>query len=176
MKKVVVIGPECSGKSTLSAELAEHYETHYVPEYARYYIDNLKRPYKRHDLLQIALGQLEWEEDYISNASELLICDTDLRVIKIWEEYKYGECHPEILEHINTRKYDLYLFTNVDIPWENDPQREHEEQREFFYNLYEKELQQQSIPIVDISGSAEQRKRKAISAIDSLLTNGHRKS
>lgn len=173
MKKVVVIGPECSGKSTLAAALAEHYETRWVPEYARHYIDNLEKPYSRKDLLNIAHGQLKWEDDLIPKSDDLLICDTDLRVIKIWEEYKYGSCHDKILEWISNREYDLYLFTNIDIPWEDDPQREHASLRVFFHELYRKELNRQNIPVVEISGPFDERKKKSIEAIDLLLDNSN---
>lgn len=171
MKKVVVIGPECTGKSTLAKALADHYQTHWVPEYARHYINNLAEPYSRKDLLTIANGQIQWEDEYIPKTQELLICDTDLRVIKIWEEYRYGSCHDKILEWIDKREYDLYLFTDIDIPWEEDSQREHEYLREFFYDLYKKELSEQDIPVVEISGSFNERKLKAIRAIDLLLQN-----
>ena len=169
MKKIVLIGPECTGKSTLAESLARHYEAPWVPEYAREYINKLDRPYKAEDLLEIAKGQLQSEDEYAKEAKELLICDTDLRVIKIWEEYKYGQCSSEILDEIKSRKYDLYLFTNIDIPWEPDPLRENENSRDFLYGLYQKELSEQEVPVVEIKGSFYERKRKATEAIDNLL-------
>lgn len=175
MKKIVVIGPECTGKSTLAKELADYYNTQWVPEYARDYIDNLQRPYSRNDLLTIAKGQLQWEDDFVKKAHNLLICDTDLRVIKIWEEHKYGNCNPEILSLIESRNYDLYIFTDIDIPWESDPQREHESLRSFFYDLYEKELQNQQTPVIKVSGSVDQRKKESITHIDRLLKSSTRK-
>lgn len=176
MKKVVVIGPECTGKSTLAEELAAYYETNWVPEYARFYMDNLEEPYSRKDLVKIAEGQIEWEDDFISKTSDLLIIDTDLRVIKIWEEHRYGSCNPKILEWIAEREYDLYLFTDIDIPWKEDPQREHKSRRRFFHDWYRQELDTQETPVVEISGTTEERKSQAIKAIDSLLATINRKA
>src|SRR5690606_11190275 len=90
LKKVVVIGPECTGKSELSAFLADTFHTRWVAEYAREYIDELERPYVASDLVEIARGQIEREDQQAKMASRVLICDTDLYVIKIWSMFKYG--------------------------------------------------------------------------------------
>src|SRR5262245_25992285 len=116
IRKVAVIGPECTGKSDLSAFLAQHFKTAWVPEYARGYLDNLTRPYAQHDLLTIAHGQLRIEDEFRRDANKVLICDTNLYVIKVWSEFKFGNVDNEILREINERKYDLYLLTYVDIP------------------------------------------------------------
>ena len=170
VKKVVVLGPECTGKSELSAFLAEHFKTGWVPEYARGYIDNLVRPYQESDLLTIAHGQLRLEDEWPRNSSEVLICDTNLYVIKIWSEFKYGHCGKEILEQIRTRKYDLYLLTYVDIPWQDDPQREHPDKREELYQIYLNEMKSQATPFVEIRGEREQRRQTAVNAIEKLLS------
>lgn len=172
VKKVVVIGPECTGKSTLSAKLAEHYDTCWVKEYAREYIDELNRPYVAGDLLSIAQGQLASEDKQILKAKELLICDTDLIVIKIWSEFKYGFCHQDILDEIKTRKYDLHLLTDVDIAWEDDPQRENPDRRSYFYNLFKSTLQDLNLPFVEIKGEWPERKKTAINAINQVLKPG----
>lgn len=169
LKKIVVIGPESTGKSSLSSALASHYNTQWVPEYARKYIDQLKRPYEESDLLEIARGQILIEEEKASISKNVLICDTDLIVIKIWYEYKYGYCPKEILSEIAQRKYDLYLLTYIDIPWENDPQREYPHLREYFFNLFKNELEQYNLPFVEISGEFEERKRLAVDAIERIL-------
>ena len=96
-----------------------------VEEYARAYLSHLQRPYGPEDLLLIARGQVSSEEALVSKANKVLICDTDLYVIKVWSHFKYGYCHPEILETIASRKYDLYLLSYIDGPWQFDPQREH---------------------------------------------------
>ena len=167
IKKIVVIGPESTGKSTLSAALAAALHTVWVPEYARAYLENLGRPYEEHDLLTMAQGQLHSEDDLIKQANNYLICDTDLNVIKVWSENTYGHCNREILEQIAQRKYDLYLLTNIDIPWEDDPLREHSspELRNYFYNQYKDIVMNSGVPWIDISGDHEERVRSAVAAI-----------
>jgi NadR type nicotinamide-nucleotide adenylyltransferase len=167
--KVAIIGPECTGKSALSNYLADYFKTAWVPEYARQFIGNLTRPYTEDDLLPIAHGQLRLEDEWTRDANGVLICDTNLYVIKIWSEFKYGHCHPEILHTIGTRHYDLYLLTYVDLPWEEDPQREHPQQREELYKLYLQEMQQQSVPFVEIRGEREQRQQLAREAVEKML-------
>ena len=170
MFKIVVLGPESTGKSTLSQKLAAHYNTVWTPEYAREYIENLSRPYEQHDLLAIARGQLQLEDEKAQQASNLLICDTDLYVIKVWNEHKYGQCDPQILEQIASRRYDLYLLTYIDIPWENDPQREYPapQMREYFYRIYRDIVMNSGVPWADIRGSYAEREAKAIAAVDAL--------
>ena len=169
IKKIAIVGPECTGKSDLAQFLATHYNTSWVPEYARNYIDNLVRPYNVDDLTVIAHGQMRLEEEYVRDANGILFCDTTLLVIKIWSEFKYGNCDPFIIETIKDRKYDLYLLTYVDIPWQEDPLREHPDKREELYEIYLNELKNLSTPFVEIRGDRSQRKKTAIEAIDRLL-------
>jgi len=169
VKKVAVIGPECTGKSDLSKFLAYHYNTEWVPEYARGYLENLVRPYEQHDLLTIANGQMRLEDKYEKDCKNLMICDTNLYVIKVWSEFKFGNCPPEILNHISKRKYDLYLLTYIDLPWVADPQREHPHKREELYKIYLKEMKAQRVPCVEIKGQGDQRRQMAVDAIEKLL-------
>lgn len=171
LKKIAVIGPESTGKSTLSEQLARHYGTSWVPEYARGYIANLNRPYEESDLLEIAHGQLQSEQTLAGTASHgLLFCDTDLYVIKVWSEHKYNTCHPWILQQIARRKYDLYLLTNIDLPWQSDPQREHPEpqMRNYFYKIYHDIVVHSGVPWAVISGHYGERWNKALAAVESL--------
>jgi NadR type nicotinamide-nucleotide adenylyltransferase len=167
-KRVAIIGPECTGKSELSKFLAEHFNTGWVPEYARAYIDNLRRPYNQDDLLKIAHGQIRLEDEFMLDANTFLFCDTNLYVIKVWSMFKYGTCNKEILDEIAKRKYDLYLLTYVDLAWEEDPLREHPTKREELYNIYLQEMKNQSVPFVEIKGEREQRRATAIEAIEKL--------
>ena len=169
-KKVAVIGPECTGKSELSQYLADHFKTEWVPEYARAYLGNLRRPYNQDDLLTISHGQLRLEDEYSIDAKDFLVCDTNLYVIKVWSIFNYGNCHDEILKQIASRKYDLYLLTYVDVPWQEDPQREHPAKREELYQIYLNEMKNQPVPFVEIKGEREQRKAAAISAIEKMLS------
>jgi NadR type nicotinamide-nucleotide adenylyltransferase len=169
IKKVVVIGPECTGKSALSEFLAVHFKTEWVPEYARGYLDNLVRPYSQHDLTTIAHGQIQLEDKSMLHSNRVMFCDTNLYVIKVWSEFKYGNCDPEILNLISERKYDLYLLTYIDIPWETDPLREHPDKRQQLYEIYLSEMKNQSVPFVEIKGGRSTRQQSAIDAVNNLL-------
>ena len=169
LKKVVIVGPECTGKSALCDYLAEEFDTAWVREYAREYIENLDRPYAQEDLVRIAEGQLAQEDAMVSKAKRVLICDTNLYVIKIWSIFKYGYCDPQILESISSRKYDLYLLTYIDIPWVADPQREHPDHRDQLYALYLREMKNQPVPFVEIKGTREQRQSRARESVMRLL-------
>lgn len=169
VKKVAIVGPECTGKSTLAEFLASHYHTAFVPEYARGYIDNLVRPYEKEDLTTIAHGQLRLEEVWGTDAERVLVCDTDLLVIKIWSDVKFGTCAPEIADAFQENVADLYLLTYIDVPWEDDPQREDPDRREELYDIYLKEVSNLNAPFVEVKGDFEHRKQTAIEAIDRLL-------
>jgi NadR type nicotinamide-nucleotide adenylyltransferase len=167
--KIAITGPESTGKSILAEQLAEHYHTVWVPEYAREYINNLDRLYKQEDILEIAKGQIRSETEICRQASELLICDTELIVIKIWSEVKYGECDQWILNKLDNQKYNLYLLCDIDIPWSDDPQREHPHMREYLFNLYRQELLARELSFRIISGLGNRRLDNAIRIIDSLI-------
>jgi NadR type nicotinamide-nucleotide adenylyltransferase len=157
IKNIVLTGPESSGKTTLARRLAELHGTAWVPEYAREYLENLGRPYEESDLLEIARGQLEREERAKAKAEKFLFCDTGMLVLKVWSEVKYGNCHPWILEQLQSGRYDFFLLCAPDIPWEPDPLRENPDGRHFLYGIYKKELKRLSLPFVEVSGDVEER-------------------
>jgi NadR type nicotinamide-nucleotide adenylyltransferase len=167
LKKVVIIGPESTGKSTLAQELADHFGCLWVPEFAREYLEKLNRSYTFDDLFKIAKGQIDLENELSQGSKELLVCDTDLNVIKIWSKHKYGKVHPWIEDQIKMRKYDLYLLTDIDIPWQDDPQREHPDpaMRLYFFNLYRRILEGSGLPFCIISGNEIDRKKTAIEIV-----------
>jgi NadR type nicotinamide-nucleotide adenylyltransferase len=179
MKKIVVIGPESTGKSTLSEQLANHYTTDWVPEYARAYLLQHGMKYTYDDLLTIAKGQIALEEKHIAAAAHSpfttdhspLFIDTNMYVMKVWCEFVYGKCHPWILDQIAERKYDLYLLCNVDLPWIKDELREYPDLliRQQLYNIYKDILIDQPVPWIDISGNYDERLQKAVKAVDELL-------
>jgi NadR type nicotinamide-nucleotide adenylyltransferase len=171
VKRIAIVGPECTGKTVLSKALAARYQTVWVPEFARMYIDRLNRPYNQSDLLTIAHGQLESEKQLATQANRLLVCDTNLIVIKVWSEFKYGTCDMQILNLLAAQYYDYYFLTDVDVPWEDDPQREHPDKREYFFNVYRNELMQLRVPFITISGNLQQRLQQATSVIDLLLSD-----
>ncbi len=168
IKKVVIIGGESTGKSTLSEQLAAHYQTVWVPEYARKYLENLGRDYEKDDLLEIAKGQLNAECELESLAHQFLFCDTDLLVIKVWSEHRYHFCDAFILEQIEHQKYDAYIITSPDMPWVYDKLREHpsEEMRVYFFEKYIQLVQGQNVPFIVVSGNERERLNTAIAFLE----------
>ena len=164
--RIAITGPESTGKSMLTAQLAKHYKAVMVAEYAREYLEKLGRSYEYHDILKIAKGQLSIEKAVLKSTEKFLFTDTEAIVTKIWCNVKYGRCHPWILEQIQDHPYDLYLLCNVDLPWEDDPLREHPDKRIVLFNLYQEELVQRKLQFSIISGSGDNRLQEAIKVID----------
>jgi NadR type nicotinamide-nucleotide adenylyltransferase len=169
LKRIAIVGPECTGKTSLAKRLSQDFHTAWVPEYARDFLKQLDRPYTQADLLTIAEGQLALEDEIASTANNILVCDTNLYVIKIWSEFKYGTCDPRILNAIATRHYDYYLLTNIDLPWEADPQREHPHEREALFNIYHQELASQPVPYSIINFEGEERFQLAKEIVKKVL-------
>lgn len=173
-KKIVIIGPESTGKSTLCTQLAEHYNSSWCPEYAREYLLKNGTNYSFDDLLTIAKGQLSLEDEYSKKMEEPyppLFIDTDMYVMKVWCEFVFGKCHRFILNQIIERTYDLYLLCNTDLPWEEDELREYPdlESRQQLYKIYKDILINQQTPWVEIKGNYKERLDIAITAVDGLL-------
>ena len=166
--KIVVTGPESSGKSSLATWLAQQFNFPVVPEFSREYLNSLGRTYEHHDLDEIAEGQIKNENKAQKRAS-IIICDTSLEVIKIWSMYKYNTCSSFILEHYQNRPADLYLLMAPDIPWTPDPLRENPDDREQLFKLFQQELKTGSAKVVEIFGTFPERKEKASQAIKQLL-------
>jgi len=169
IRRIAIVGPESTGKSTLAEQLAKHYNTVFIPEYAREYIAKLNRPYTLEDIIIISKTQVELEEVMAAKANKILICDTNLLVTKIWAEHKYKQCPQWILDNLKQRHYDVYLLCNIDIPWQADPQREHPHLREELFSIYKNELDKQSTPYAIISGLNEARLKNAVEAIGTLI-------
>jgi len=180
LKKIVAIGPESTGKSNLCAQLAVHYKSKWVKEYAREYLLTNGTNYKYEDLLKIAEGQIK-EEETISRELlssplttthlPLLFIDTDLTVIKVWSEFVFNKCENSILSQIAKRPYDLYLLCNIDLPWVEDDLREYPDlhSRKKLFHYYKDLLVNQQVPWVEISGNYEERLTKAINAVNKLI-------
>lgn len=121
-------------------------------------------------MLKIAHGQLRLEDEWLRDSNRVMICDTNLITIKIWSDYKYGRCDEKIIQLIKKRHYDLYLLCYIDVPWVDDPQREHPDKREHFWQLFKHEVVNAAVPFVEIGGSWEQRQQKAVAAVNNVLS------
>jgi NadR type nicotinamide-nucleotide adenylyltransferase len=182
LKKIVVIGPESTGKSTLCGYLADYYNTLWCPEFARQYLLDNGTTYTIDDLITIAKGQLDAQKNHTqllqsqidqTGIVKPLIIDTDMYVMKVWSEYVFGTCPTFILDEINKQDFDLYLLCKPDIPWVKDELREYpdEKPRQELFQIYKDILINQQTPWVEISGSFESRNQKAVTAIDALLAH-----
>ncbi|MCE2613348.1 ATP-binding protein [Flavobacteriaceae bacterium D16] len=172
--KVVLFGPESTGKTTLAEQLAEHYNTLWVPEYAREYLQEKwnreQRTCEPVDLLPIALGQMDLENSLSKNADRLLICDTDLLETKVYSEaYYLGFCDPVLEKYALLNRYDLYLLTSIDIPWEKDDLRDKPNEREQMFAYFKNTLIKYNRNFITLKGTEEARFREAIKSIDQLL-------
>ena len=161
MPKIIVTGPESSGKTTLCKALSIHFKIPFNKEFAREFLNQLGRNYKKDDLLKIAKGQLKSEEN-----TKLL--DTDLITIKIWSEYKYGICDKWIIEQIERQKSEnrFYLLCKPDIPWIADMQRENPNDRAEIFEIYKKELEALGHNYFIVKG--KEKKEKSILKLSSL--------
>ncbi|MFC5191601.1 AAA family ATPase [Algoriphagus aquatilis] len=167
-KRILILGPESTGKSTLAEDLAHHFGEPWVPEFAREYLEKIDRPYRFEDLAEIGEGQVKLEDQLAEKAQKFLFCDTDLRVIHIWSEHRFGKTDPWVLEEIQQRKYELILLTDTDLPWEPDPLREYPEleMRQYFFEKYRKLAEQSGFPYLIVSGDREKRLKDAVTAVD----------
>jgi len=171
--KVVLFGPESTGKTTIAKQLAAHYNTLWVPEYAREYLqkkwDREGKTCEPHDLLPIAEGQMRTENRLAKRANKVLICDTDLLETKVYAEaYYLGYCDPVLEKYALANQYDLYFLTNIDIPWEKDDLRDKPNEREKMFGYFKATLEKYNRNFVILKGDKKTRLQRAIAQIDKL--------
>lgn len=176
LKKIVVVGPESTGKSSICEGLAAHFHASWVPEYAREYLLRHGTDYRYEDLMTIARGQLALEDEAVeaamSKGDPLIFIDTDMYVMKVWGEFVFGRCDSWILDRINERRYDAYLLPRTDLPWVRDELREYPDllSRDKLFHIYRDILINQSTPWAEIGGQGRQRLDAAITAVNRLLS------
>jgi NadR type nicotinamide-nucleotide adenylyltransferase len=168
MIRISITGPESTGKSWLAQRLAEYYHTHWVPEFARQFLEEIGRPYTYDDILEIAQIQFGLENQTAQN-SELLFCDTDFCVTSIWCNVKYGKCHDWITAKLEENQYGLYLLCDIDLPWQYDPMREHPEMRSELFAMYQDLLHNHHFNYKVVRGNGEVRLQNAIRFVDEYL-------
>jgi NadR type nicotinamide-nucleotide adenylyltransferase len=174
--KVVIFGPESTGKTTLSKQLARHYNTVWAPEFAREYLqkkwNNERKTCEADDLVSIAIGQMEIENRLANKADKVLICDTDLLETKVYSEEYYGGFVDPILDKAaKNNSYDLYLLTYIDTPWEEDDLRDRPGLRREMFDAFENALKKHNRPYILLEGNKETRLKIAINTIDQIITN-----
>lgn len=169
MIRIAITGPESTGKSELAESLARHYQTFWVPEFARDYIAGLNRPYFYDDILVIARKQVQSIQNAVNKSNLFLFVDTELIVCKIWCEFRFGKCHPWILKSLEKQDFDLYLLMDIDLPWQPDPQREHPDKRDKLFQLYLTELNDRHFPYEIVRGIGNERLGNAIGYIQKYL-------
>ena len=164
--RIAVTGPESSGKSTLCEALAILYNGVAIPEYAREYLLKCGGIYFQRDLDIIATGQVEsWDN---SSSAEFIFCDTEMLVMKIWSNYKYGECSELIMNHLKEQTFDHYFVCSPDIPWEYDPLRENSSNRDELFEIYLKELKNHRFNFTIVEGDVDNRLKTCKEVIQKL--------
>tara|TARA_R110002050_G_scaffold110892_3_gene223601 strand:+ start:10808 stop:11371 length:564 start_codon:yes stop_codon:yes gene_type:complete len=174
--KIVMFGPESTGKTTLSEQLARYYNSVWVPEYAREYLQNKwneeRKTCEPKDLLPIAEGQMILENKLAKKANKILICDTDLLETKVYSEaYYIGHCDPILEKYALENSYDLYFLTYIDIPWEEDDLRDKPLEREKMFQYFKDTLDKYNRKYVLLKGDKNTRLKTAIQHINKLLSS-----
>jgi NadR type nicotinamide-nucleotide adenylyltransferase len=170
--RVVITGPECTGKTTLAQTLAAHFKAPWLPEFVRAYYDGKGRQLDVTDVEPIARGQMREEDLVLSSEPPLLVKDTDLLSTVIYSWHYYGRCPEWIAEEARERAGDLYLLCDVDVPWVPDGQRDRPRQREEMYQLFRGKLEMAGARVVPIHGGWKQRDTVAMTAVRQLLSSG----
>lgn len=167
--KIAIVGPESTGKSTIAAQVAKHYHTIWVPEFARGYCEKLTAPCTWQDEINMFHGQLALERQLLPKADKLLICDTTFLTVKIWSDQFFGKAPQEVLDALPLHPYDFYVLLDIDLPWQDDPLRDFPHLRTHFMAIWHQELKQLDARYTVVSGSGKTRLKNAITAIEYFL-------
>lgn len=169
-KKVVLVGPESTGKTVMSQELGLHYKTSFVPEYGRQYTRTKVGYLNPLDFAFIAAGQLQWEDTYARLANKLLICDTDLMTTQTWAELYGVKCPAWVATQSWNSKYHLHLLLSPDVPWVDDGTRGFPKERQRHFDLIKRELDNRKWRYEIISGDDyDDRFNQAVYHIDKIM-------
>ena len=174
--RIVLFGPESTGKTTIAKALAKHYNSSWVPEFARGYLQHkwntTQEVCNLEDLLIIAEGQLAYENKALSEAKRFLFCDTNILVTQAWSETHFdGYLNPQLKTWASEFKYDYYFLTHIDVPWKADDLRDRPESRTLMLSHFENLLKKNQVPFTHLKGSNEKRMEHAIKILENLNAN-----
>ena len=171
MKRVVVTGAECTGKSTLTQALSAHYGEPWTAEYVREYVDQIGRELNHEDLYPIAKGQIEGEDALLPKAKRFVLHDTNLLSSILYAKHYFNTDIAWMNEAFINREYTLYLLCLPDgIPWQEDPgQRESPSARIKFHGYFKESLDRLELPYAELTGKEDVRISQATRAIDALI-------
>jgi nicotinamide riboside kinase len=156
-KKIVLTGPESTGKSTLTKLLADYFSAPFVSEIAREFILNLNRAYTYEDVVKIAELQIETENQIMNSGKDYVFFDTDLIVTKIWLMHCFGKCPEWLDDAIKNTAADIHLLCYYDLIWEPDPLRENPDIRPELYEKYKSEIIYFGLDYAVVNGVGEER-------------------
>lgn len=165
---IAIVGPESTGKTTLANGLSNHFYGDVVPEFSRQYLDSKNESYQKDDLFTIAQKQLELEKEHFAESNGPFFCDTDILVIMIWHQFKYGSVDTRIEELFHQQVPRTYLLTYPDLIWEPDPLRENPNDLMQLFNEYETALKKIGAEYYVVKGSGDKRLKAALNIISQM--------
>ena len=171
--KIAMYGPESTGKTTLSKQLAAHYNDEWVHEFARNFLqekwDKNKEICTEEDLISIAKGQVKIENEAVLKAKKILFCDTNILVTKVFSDIYFNRCEKNIIQAAKEHQYDLIFLTNIDVPWKADDLRDGPQNRENIFEIFKNEIIANGNPYIILEGDVISRFEKAVQIIDELV-------
>jgi NadR type nicotinamide-nucleotide adenylyltransferase len=180
INKIVLYGPESTGKTQLAKDLAQVNNTVWVPEYARLYLElkhqhynpnfNINEVCGEEDILPIVLGQIAIEELQYPFAKNFLFCDTNPLETKVYVKYYFNKEYTWLNELIKNLQYDYYILTDIDIAWQEDPLRDRPYDRKKLFDLFQNELEVNNLPYSVVQGIGDERLKNALNIINSYVS------
>ena len=167
MIAICLTGPESSGKTTLAWQLAQHFRTVWLPEYARTYLT--EPTYDQSDLSNITCEQFARETCFFASGARLAFLDTDVINLRIWWYLRMGYVPQAVERQLETQHKRSYLLLRPDIPWEIDPLRDANLDREDLFRRHEDELAHRGFSYEIVDGLQDDRVQRAIQATERLM-------